>query len=111
MWCAAGRRLRGVELGSVSVSCWHWFRCSFCVVATLVLQLTLHYCFAKNRYIYAHKYSSPRSLSSRFLVVVRYAMSYDWSQGVEHANPQGTNNIYVHTVADEEIKPRPKDKK
>lgn len=38
-------------------------------------------------------------------------MSYDWSQGVEHANPQGTNNIYVHTVAEEEIKPRPKDKK
>ncbi|CAM9781315.1 unnamed protein product [Scytosiphon promiscuus] len=40
-----------------------------------------------------------------------YALSYDWSQGVEHANPQGTNNIMVHTVADEEIKPRPKDKK
>lgn len=38
-------------------------------------------------------------------------MSYDWSQGVEHANPQGANNIFVHTVLDEEIKPRPKDKK
>lgn len=40
----------------------------------------------------------------------RYASSYDWSQGVEHANPQATN-IMVHTVADDEIKPRPKDKK
>ncbi|CBJ31271.1 conserved unknown protein [Ectocarpus siliculosus] len=40
-----------------------------------------------------------------------YAMSYDWSQGVEHANPQATNNIFVHAVADDEIKPRPKDKK
>lgn len=41
----------------------------------------------------------------------RYAVSYDWSQGVEHANPQGTNNIMIHVVQDEEIKPRPKDKK
>lgn len=41
----------------------------------------------------------------------RYAASYDWSQGVEHASPQGTHNIYVHSVTDEEIKPRPKDKK
>lgn len=41
----------------------------------------------------------------------RYALSYDWSQGVEHAKPQATNNIYVHAVADDEIKPRPKDKK
>ncbi|CAN0441178.1 unnamed protein product [Ectocarpus sp. 12 AP-2014] len=40
-----------------------------------------------------------------------YAMSYDWSQGIEHANPQATNNIFVHAVADDEIKPRPKDKK
>lgn len=40
-----------------------------------------------------------------------YAMSYDWSQGVEHANPQATNNIFVHTVLDDEIKPRQKDKK
>lgn len=46
-----------------------------------------------------------------FVFFARYTMSYDWSQGIEHANPQGTNNIYVHPVTDEEIKPRPKDKK
>lgn len=40
-----------------------------------------------------------------------YAISYDWSQGVEHASPQGTHSIYLHSVSDDEIKPRPKDKK
>lgn len=50
-------------------------------------------------------------LSCVLFSAARYAMSYDWSQGVGHANPQATNNIFVHTVLDDEIKPRPKDKK
>ncbi|CAN0001529.1 unnamed protein product, partial [Discosporangium mesarthrocarpum] len=45
------------------------------------------------------------------VLLSRYAASYDWSQGVEHANPSATNTVYIHPVTDEEVKPRPKDGK
>ena len=35
-----------------------------------------------------------------------YALSYDWSKGVEHNNPQVGNNIVYHPVVDSEIAPK-----
>jgi len=41
-----------------------------------------------------------------------YATSYDWSKGAEHHHPSTPNNIFLHTVKEEEIKPRkPKPKR
>mmetsp|Transcript_26368 Transcript_26368/g.26615 ORF Transcript_26368/g.26615 Transcript_26368/m.26615 type:complete len:373 (+) Transcript_26368:50-1168(+) len=37
-----------------------------------------------------------------------YAVSYDWSKGVEGNNPSGGNNIYIHNTAKEEIQPKSK---
>jgi mRNA export factor len=40
-----------------------------------------------------------------------YAASYDWSQGSDHAVLASSNNIYIHNVTEDEVKPRDKGKK
>lgn len=37
-----------------------------------------------------------------------YAVSYDWSRGVEHNNPAAGNNVYIHHTKPDEIQPKPK---
>jgi mRNA export factor len=40
-----------------------------------------------------------------------YASSYDWSKGYEYYPPNAQNDIYIHYVADEEIRPKSKSSK
>lgn len=43
--------------------------------------------------------------------VFAYAASYDWSQGVQGANPSLPNSILLRAVTDDDIKPRDKPRK
>ncbi|KAF1350848.1 putative nuclear pore complex protein [Delphinella strobiligena] len=43
--------------------------------------------------------------------IFAYAVSYDWSKGYAHNNPQYPNKIMLHPVGPEECKPRPNSKK
>jgi len=43
--------------------------------------------------------------------IFAYSVSYDWSKGYEHYNPNlMKNSIFLHPVSDDEIKNRPKNK-
>lgn len=37
-----------------------------------------------------------------------YAVSYDWSKGSEHYNKQQSNDVFIHVVKEDEIKPKKK---
>lgn len=43
--------------------------------------------------------------------IFAYAVSYDWSKGYAHNNPQLANKIMLHPVQGDECKPRPGSKK